>query len=42
MSGVTHIQIQESADELAQRLKEANQVKERLQVLYWLRQASVL
>lgn len=40
MVGVTSIEVKESQDDLAQRLRQAEQakVRERLQVLYWLKQ----
>ncbi len=40
MSGVTSIEVKESLDELTQRLCQVNSpcAKERLQVLYWLKQ----
>lgn len=40
MAGVTSIQVQESLDTLAERLRQAETAtaKERLQVLYWLKQ----
>jgi transposase len=40
MVGVTSIQVKESLDDLAQRVRQAETViiKERLQVLYWLKQ----
>lgn len=42
MVGITSIQVQESLDYLAQRLRQAQTAttKERLQVLYWLKQDS--
>jgi DNA-binding transcriptional ArsR family regulator len=41
MAGVTSVEIQESLDELVQQLQQvkAPKDKERLQVLYWLKQA---
>src|SRR5512141_425428 len=40
MVGITSVQVQESLDELAQLLRQADTpvAKERLQVLYWLKQ----
>lgn len=40
MVGVTSIEIKESLDELAEQLRQAKspRAKERLQVLYWLKQ----
>lgn len=40
MAGVTSIQVQESLEDLAERLRQAHKprIKERLQVLYWLKQ----
>jgi len=40
MAGVTSTVVKESAEELTQRLKEATTAKEKdkLQVLYWLKQ----
>jgi len=40
MAGVTSIRVQESLEELAERLRQEQDPrrKERLQVLYWLRQ----
>jgi transposase-like protein len=40
MSGLTSIVVKESLDEIAERLRQTNQpiVKERLQMLYWLKQ----
>jgi transposase len=41
MAGVTSIIVKESLEEIAQRLSQASKpiIKERLQVLYWLKQA---
>ena len=40
MAGVTSIEVQESLDDLTQQLRQAKtpSTKERLQVLYWLKQ----
>jgi hypothetical protein len=40
MAGVTSIIVKESVEEICERLRQASQpiVKERLQVLYWLKQ----
>ena len=40
MVGITSIEVKESLDELTQQLRQAETptAKERLQVLYWLRQ----
>jgi transposase len=40
MAGVTSVQVKESSEELAEKLRQAKtlQEKERLQVLYWLKQ----
>jgi hypothetical protein len=40
MAGVTAIIVKESLEEISERLRKASQpiVKERLQVLYWLKQ----
>lgn len=40
MAGVTSIQVQESLEDLAEELRQAQKprIKERLQVLYWLKQ----
>lgn len=40
MAGVTSIEVKESLDDLAERLRQSEQatIKERLQVLYWLKQ----
>ncbi|BAY67611.1 hypothetical protein NIES23_03890 [Trichormus variabilis NIES-23] len=40
MVGVTSIEVKESLDNLVERLRQAEtaKVKERLQVLYWLKQ----
>ncbi|MGH3054597.1 MAG: hypothetical protein ACRDL7_06420 [Gaiellaceae bacterium] len=40
MSGVTCVEVRESLDELAAQLRQAetSTAKERLQVLYWLKQ----
>jgi hypothetical protein len=40
MAGVTAIIVKESLEEITERLRQASQprIKERLQVLYWLKQ----
>ena len=40
MAGVTSIEVKESLDDLAQQLRQADtpSTKDRLQVLYWLKQ----
>ncbi len=44
MAGVTSVEVQESLDELVQQLQQVETLrdKERLQVLYWLKQEQPL